>query len=80
MRSLATFRESMDTLIREMKDAPKATGQDRIYIHGEKEFERAERSAVEGVPVMDATVKSLSAIGAEIRVPFDLDPIHRRGA
>jgi LDH2 family malate/lactate/ureidoglycolate dehydrogenase len=68
----------MDGLIREMKDAAKVPGQDRVYIHGEKEFERAERSAIEGVPVLRAAVEQLSLVGKDIGVPFDLTPAARR--
>ena len=74
-RSLASFKEDMDRLLAELKDSPKAEGQDRIYIHGEKEYEQTERSAVEGVPVLSNVVDSLKAIGDEIGVPFDCRPI-----
>ncbi len=79
-RSLASFREDMDQMIRQMKDAPKASGQDRVYIHGEKEFEFAERCAVSGVPVSQPIVNSLTSIGQEIGVPFDLAPIGAQSA
>ncbi len=65
----------MDELIRQMKNAPKAVGQDRIYIHGEKEFELAERYLNVGVPLMAEVVKSLIEVGKQIDVEFDLKPI-----
>jgi L-2-hydroxycarboxylate dehydrogenase (NAD+) len=52
------FKKSMDAYIRELKAAPKAAGHDRIYIHGEKEFERSQRYKRDGVPVMAATAKN----------------------
>ena len=51
--------------------APKAAGQDRIFIHGEKEFEKAERYAREGIPLLEKVVAELKQKGAEIGVPFD---------
>jgi L-2-hydroxycarboxylate dehydrogenase (NAD+) len=78
IRDLGLFQDGMDGLIREMKDAAKAPGQDRVYIHGEKEFERAERCAVEGVPVLKVAIEQLSTIGATIGVPFDLTPVPTR--
>ena len=42
-RPVDDFKAHMDRLIQELKDAPKAVGQERIYIHGEKEFELAEK-------------------------------------
>jgi len=74
-RPLEDFKRDMDALIRQLKDAPKAAGQDRIYIHGEKEFEKAERSLREGVPVLAEVVNSLVDEGRSAGVPFDLEPL-----
>ena len=74
-RPLEDFKRDMDTLIRELKDAPKAAGQERIYIPGEKEFEKAELNAREGVPLLAEVVKGLVEAGNQAGVPFDLSPI-----
>ena len=74
-RPVAEFKRDMDALFRQLKDAPKAVGQERIYIHGEKEFERAERSLREGVPLLAGVVSALTADGQAIGVPFDLQTI-----
>ena len=37
-----TFKASMDDFIDRLKGSQKADGQERIYIHGEKEFEKSE--------------------------------------
>jgi len=62
----------MDAMIQELKESPKAAGQERIYIHGEKEFERAERYISEGVPLLVPVVNGLKEAGAQIGVEFDL--------
>jgi len=69
------FKSSMDELIRMLKSSPKQSDQDRIYIHGEKEFEQSERCKNEGVPIFLAVVNSLRETGALIGVPFDLEPL-----
>lgn len=69
------FKKDMDALLAELRDSPKAEGEDRIYIHGEKEFEKAERAVTEGVPISDVTVKTLVADGDQDGVPFDLRPL-----
>lgn len=74
-RPIDEFKRDMDTLLNQLKDAPKAAGQDRIYIHGEKEFELAEQYVSQGVPLMGEVVKSLKQVGDEVGVPFDLTPI-----
>lgn len=74
-RPVEEFKEEMDALIQGLKNAPKADGQERIYIHGEKEFELAEKYQREGIPLMKEVVESLIASGKEVGVPFDLTPI-----
>lgn len=66
------FRADMDRLIRMMKEAPKAAGRERIYIHGEKEFERTDRYLREGVPILSEVVKGLQEAGEQVGVPFYL--------
>jgi LDH2 family malate/lactate/ureidoglycolate dehydrogenase len=74
-RPLIDFEASMDKLIQMLKESPKAVGQERIFIAGEKEFELAEQYEKHGVPVMDAVVKMLSEAGQEIGVPWELKPV-----
>jgi L-2-hydroxycarboxylate dehydrogenase (NAD+) len=74
-RPAEDFKRDMDTLLDELKNAPKAVGQDRIFIHGEKEFELSERYEREGVPLMPEVVEGLKQTGEQIGVPFDLEPV-----
>lgn len=74
-RPLIDFEAQMDYFIQMVKESPKAVGQERIFIAGEKEFELAERYEKEGVPVMDEVVKMLSEAGQEIGVPWQLQPV-----
>jgi L-2-hydroxycarboxylate dehydrogenase (NAD+) len=74
-RPLIEFKSDMDEIIRMMKEAPKAAGQERIYIHGEKEFERAERFEREGVPLLAEVVKGLVEGGEKAGVPWDLKAV-----
>jgi L-2-hydroxycarboxylate dehydrogenase (NAD+) len=78
------FKHDLDALFQQLKTAEKAVGQDRIYIHGEKEFELTERFKKEGIPLFEEVVKSLVEAGNNAGVPFDcqainetdLDPSH----
>ena len=69
-RPLEEFKADMDDLIRRLKASAKAPGQDRIFIHGEKEFEEAERRQREGIPLHPAVVDSLRKIGEELGIRF----------
>lgn len=74
-RPVEDFKKDMDDYIRALKDTPKMPGQDRIYIHGEKEFELTEKYQREGVPLMVEVVEALKQAGESAGVPFDLEPV-----
>lgn len=65
-RPLEEFWEDMDDLLRRLKDAEKAEGQARIYIHGEKEFETEEERHRHGVPLHSVVVRNLEEIAASL--------------
>jgi L-2-hydroxycarboxylate dehydrogenase (NAD+) len=67
------FKAAMDDLQRRLKEAPKAGEQTRIYIHGEKEYEEAERRSREGIPLNPKVAADLRAIGEELGVEYDLE-------
>lgn len=66
------FKQDMDDLFNRLKNAPKANGAKRVYIHGEKEFERAEQSAKEGIPLNRKVVENLNKIAQQLgmNTPF----------
>jgi len=76
-RDPTEFASDMDALLGSLRDSPKAAGEERIYIHGEKEFEKAERALIEGVPLSDVAVKTLIEAGEQAGVPFNLTPMTR---
>ncbi len=65
------FTGLMDNYINVLKNSEKAAGKDRIFIHGEKEFEISEQQAEE-VGIYYKVVEELRGIGQEIGVdaPF----------
>jgi LDH2 family malate/lactate/ureidoglycolate dehydrogenase len=71
IRPVEEFKAHMDAFIHELKNAPKAAGQERIYIPGEKEFELAAKNLREGVPLMAEVVEMVQQAGNEIGVTFD---------
>jgi ureidoglycolate dehydrogenase (NAD+) len=54
---VADFKARMDALIRQIKDAPKAKGADRIWLPGEKEWEYRAKALAEGID-LPADVRS----------------------
>jgi len=69
-RPLEDFKEDMDRLARELKDSPKAEGQSRIYVHGEKSYARMEKFRKEGIPLGPKIVEAMKQVGTEIGVPW----------
>ncbi len=71
-RPLDEFKMAMDDIIRRLRNSPKAEGQERIYIHGEKEYEEAERRQAEGIPLVSQVHEDLKSIAQETGVEFDI--------
>jgi L-2-hydroxycarboxylate dehydrogenase (NAD+) len=69
-RPLEDFKRDMDRLSQELKNSPKAEGQNRIYVHGEKSHARTEKYRREGIPLGTAVVESLRQVGTELGVPL----------
>ena len=63
----------LSNLMQELRDSKKAEGQDRIYTHGEKEFEARQRIMAEGIPISEKAYAELQMIaqhtGAEALLP-----------
>jgi L-2-hydroxycarboxylate dehydrogenase (NAD+) len=69
-RPLAEFKRDMDNLARELKDSPKAEGQTRIYVHGEKSYDRMEKYQRDGIPLGVTVVEAIKKIGSELNIPW----------
>ncbi|MCI2426608.1 Ldh family oxidoreductase [Candidatus Acetothermia bacterium] len=71
-RSKEEFTADMDRLIQRLKTTALMPGQDRIYIHGEKEFELAKQRRQEGIPLHISVIRGLEDAGRRLGVKFDL--------
>ncbi len=70
-RPLDEFKATMDDIIRRLKATATAAGADRIYIHGEKEYEEAERRA-KGIPLGPKVEADLKSLAQELGVAYGL--------
>lgn len=64
------IRKHFSTFLQELRDAPKAQGQTRIYTHGEKEAQSVERIKAEGVPVDVKTVYEMKQMADHAGIDF----------
>jgi ureidoglycolate dehydrogenase (NAD+) len=63
---VAEFKARMDTLIRQIKDAPKAKGSDRIWLPGEKEGECREEALAKGIALPADVRASLKGLAEDM--------------
>jgi L-2-hydroxycarboxylate dehydrogenase (NAD+) len=68
-RPLGEFKDSMDDIVRALKISAKAEGQERIFLHGEKEFETADERMRLGIPLHPKVASDLRSLGEELKVP-----------
>lgn len=56
------IEQRLSKLLNDIRESGKAEGQERIFIHGEKEFEARERVLREGIPVNEKTYAEMKEI------------------
>jgi LDH2 family malate/lactate/ureidoglycolate dehydrogenase len=66
------FKADMDAFVRELRGAELAEGASRIYVHGEKEWEEADRRQAQGIPLEAKVEASLRQIAVDLGVTYDL--------
>ena len=71
MMPIELFKSRIDRLIREIKDAPKAKGCNRIYLPGEMEWENRSRALVDGMQLPEHVVDRLVGLSEDIGLDMD---------
>jgi LDH2 family malate/lactate/ureidoglycolate dehydrogenase len=62
------FKQRMDQVIREIRQSPKAEGADRVYLPGEREWERREEALARGIDLPPDVVASLRALATDLQL------------
>jgi LDH2 family malate/lactate/ureidoglycolate dehydrogenase len=65
---VAQFKQRMDALIRQIRNAPKAKGANRIYLPGEKEWEYRRHALKEGLALPADVQASLTGLAQDVGV------------
>jgi LDH2 family malate/lactate/ureidoglycolate dehydrogenase len=65
---LAQFQEQMDQLVREVRAQPRQHDVERIYVPGEWEYQLAERSRRDGVPLPQTGVRELDSLARRLEI------------
>jgi L-2-hydroxycarboxylate dehydrogenase (NAD+) len=70
---LKRFKATMDEMIQGLKNSQKAEGANRIYIHGEKEFEKYDEYKKRGVPIEAKVLDQMKKVGDELGIKYDIE-------
>ena len=68
---LEEFKRNMDTMIRDIKNSPRAKGVDEIFLPGEMERRKREKRIAEGIPLGPKTLSDLVEIGARMNIQLN---------
>lgn len=66
------IRKYMDNILTEIRSSERAPGYERIYVHGEKEWENRRCSMENGVALDDVTCEVVRSLAEEFRIPHSL--------
>ncbi len=64
------IRHHLETYLNEIRESPKASGADRIYIHGEKEEEAYGIRLREGIRINARTLEEMKAVAEDLGMDF----------
>lgn len=78
LMALDQFKDRMDAMISELRDAPKAEGSDRIYLPGEMEWDRYKQAYSEGLQLPDFVLVNLFTIADRTGLTDDLEAIFQK--
>ena len=67
----AQFKEAVDVLVRDLRNAERLPGVERIWLPGEQSHERRKRYREEGIPLGDALIADLRALAEAL----DIEPL-----
>ena len=62
------IKRNFSGFLQKLREAPKATGQQRIYTHGEKEWESRREKRLSGIPVQEKTLGEMASIAEQLHI------------
>jgi LDH2 family malate/lactate/ureidoglycolate dehydrogenase len=69
---LETFKKTMDEMLNGLRNSAKAEGEKRIYIHGEKEYEKEEEFKKNGTPLEEKVFAQLKKLAEDMGLKFEI--------
>ena len=71
-RPAEEFKEEMDEVFRVIRNTEKLPGWDRVFVHGEPEWEAEIDRRANGIPLDAPTYQSLEELSSELNVPLNI--------
>lgn len=71
-RPLDEFLDAMDEMYQVIHGSERLPGHDRIYVHGEIDWETEQYRRVHGIPLDIPTYQGLEKVSADVGVPLDI--------
>jgi ureidoglycolate dehydrogenase (NAD+) len=71
MIPIDAFKQRVDTLIRSIRQAPKAKGSDRIYVPGEMEWQKRRQALVNGIAMPEDVLESLRGLAQDLAMKVE---------
>lgn len=71
-RPLDEFLDAMDEMYQVIHGSERLPGHDRIYVHGEIDWETEQYRRVHGIPLDIPTYQGLETVSADVGVPLDI--------
>jgi LDH2 family malate/lactate/ureidoglycolate dehydrogenase len=60
------FKKRIDRMIRDLHQAPRARGVERVYLPGEMEWQKRQEALARGIPMPDDVLASLRSLAEEL--------------
>ncbi len=71
-RPVEEFKAEMDEMFRVIRSSEKLPGWERIYVHGETEWEAERDRLANGIPLDLPTYQSLEGVSADLNIPLNV--------
>jgi len=71
-RPVDEFKEEMDEMFRVIRSSEKLPGWDRVYVHGEDQWEAEKYRLANGIPIDEPTYESLKEIAGELNITLNV--------
>jgi L-2-hydroxycarboxylate dehydrogenase (NAD+) len=71
--NIERFKEITTDILKQLQNSPKVSGENKIYVAGEKEYFKEQEVRKKGIPVNNELRKNLDTMIKDLGIDIDLD-------